>query len=176
MTLDPDVRQYLDDFRQAVEHRFALYEKELSQYRRQLPSVALAEHASETAETAYIGVGELRAMFANEQKAVRELFQNEFVELRKQQRNTIAAQNNRTRLWVAAFGAMALIITGAYGLIDRWASANAREQMRTVCGQEIEKRDIGHDERDRRIIDEAVRTTLQQRELQGDVIWGSHQR
>lgn len=183
MPLDPEVKAYLDQFTQNLSHRFALYEKELSQYRRALPAVGVAEHAAEAAETAVIGVSELRAMFANEQREVRTIFAEEtrklrdmFVEenaeLRRQQRNTIVQQNNRTRLWVAAFGAAALIITGSYGLIDRWASADAREKTRTVCNDEIDKRFESRDEHDKRLIEETARRTVQLRNQEPDIIWG----
>ena len=183
MPLDPDVKEYLDTFTQDVNHKFRLYEQELSHYRRQLPAVGVAEHAAETAETAVIGVGELRAMFANEQREVRTIFANEagklrqmFVaecaELRTAQRNNITAQNNRTRIWVAAFAAAALIITGSYGLIDRWASANAREKTRIVCNEELDKRLESREEHDKRLIEETARRAVQLRNQEPDIIWG----
>lgn len=172
-----DVKEYLIDFRQKVEERIAHAESQ-------------ARFANDSAETAVIGIAENKRelerlkTLANDTKSVLEqrltkfendtagLFRTEMADVRNQLNDSRNQQNNRTRIWIAAFGVATVVVSGTFSLIDRWASNHAREQIQHICQEQILNTVPKRDEQDRQI-EKAVESALnRQTTLHVDTITG----
>jgi hypothetical protein len=172
MTIDPEVRQYLDAFRQSIETRYSTLERELSESRRNPPGLHTAQFAAETAGTAVVGVVEVHEELEQFKRSIGEQIAQLGLELGKKIWLAMATANTRTRLWVAAIAGAALIFVAVIGLIDHQSTANAKELAREVCRETWNEKFDLIAEHDRKLVNDAAMAAVNARDRQLDTIRG----
>lgn len=172
MTIDSEVKAYLDAFRQSIETRYATLERETTNLRRNPPGAAQVEFASDQAGTAAIGVAELRSELAKFKGDVTAAISKLGADLSQKIFVAMAKANGRARLWVAAIAAAGLVVVATITLVDHNSSAQARAAAAEVCNERIDKAELRNEARDRRLAKEGALEYAAEMARQMDTIRG----
>jgi sugar-specific transcriptional regulator TrmB len=170
--IDPEVRGYLDRYREFLETRYKTLEREISESRRNPPGIQKAEFAAETASTAVVGVAELHELLDDFKREVSLKIQELGANLEKKIWLAMSKANARTRIWVASIAGVALVVVAVIGLVDHQSTANARELSREVCRETWDEKADVIAEHDRRLVTDAAMAAVQARDRQLDTIRG----
>lgn len=185
MPIDPEVKAYLDSFRQSIETRYSTLERELSNFRRNPPLQGSVEFASDQAQTACIGVAELRAQFGSlkdetlrlfelEGQRNREAFVAEATKIRGVIHSVSTKANNRTRLWAGGIASLGVVLVGLIGLWDRLSTTRQEHKLDVAVEQQLNRRLPSQSEHDRRLIEETTAVAMNRCMVELDIVRGNH--
>lgn len=166
--LDPEIRRYVEEW---LNTRIGIA----------LDGKNLANFAAATAQTAFVGVNEVRELLENHRAEIalelqhhREQVRLELEEDRSKNRDTLRAErgsgNNRTRLWVGGMGGASIIVVAVITWFSGRSKAEQTLELERLVDTRVEKSETRAAEREQRIAGEAAHLAVLERDKQVDTI------
>lgn len=153
--------------------RLGMVERELSELWRLFgeaqPGLAAAQFAASTADSAFVGVAELRKMIREE------MLQNRLT-LQQEASTIVQAASNRTKLAVAFMLAMSTVCGATIGALMTANMSAARAEANRVAEERTDKKLVVLEHRDKLLCGRCADEAIIRRDQQIDTFLGNRER
>jgi hypothetical protein len=166
--LDPEIRKYVEEW---LDTRIGIA----------LDGKNLANFAAATAQTAFVGINEVRELLENHRAEIAAELQNhreqvrlELEEDRSKNNDSLRAErgsgNNRTRLWVGGMGGASIIVVAVITWFSGRSKAEQSLELERLVDDRVATLETRVEQREQRIAADAAHLAVLERDKEVDTI------